>query len=80
MLKHELLKALELDANGDWDTSHRIVQQYFSAEACWIHAYLHRKKGDLGNAGYWYARANKSMPKQSLEEEWKVIHEFVGNL
>ena len=79
MLKQELLKALQFDANGDWDASHRIVQQYFSAEACWIHAYLHRKEGDLGNAGYWYARANKIIPEQSLEEEWKVIHEYVSN-
>ncbi|MCD4731360.1 MAG: hypothetical protein K8R74_12215 [Bacteroidales bacterium] len=80
MLKQELLKALELDTEGDWDASHRIVQQYFSAEAYWIHAYLHRKEGDLGNAGYWYARANKNIPEQSLEEEWKVIHEYVCNL
>ena len=20
----------------------------------WVHAYLHRVEGDLGNAGYWY--------------------------
>lgn len=79
MLKRELIKALELDADGDWDASHRIVQQYNSPGACWIHAYLHRKEGDLGNAGYWYARANKSKPNQSLEEEWKVIYEFISN-
>ena len=42
MLKNELLKALQFDANGDWDASHRIVQQYFSAEACWIHSYLYQ--------------------------------------
>ncbi len=80
MMKPELLKALELDANGEWDASHRIVQQYYSREACWIHAYLHRKEGDPGNAGYWYARANKSMPQHSLEEEWKEIHDYVSNL
>lgn len=80
MLKQELLKALELEASGDWDASHLIVQQYNSQEANWIHAYLHRKEGDLGNAGYWYSRANKSKPNQSLQEEWRVIYDFVGNL
>jgi len=39
-----------------------------------VHAYLHRKEGDRGNAGYWYRRAGKPMPaKISLEEEWKAI-------
>lgn len=79
MLNQELIKALELDAKGDWDASHQIVQQYNSDEACWIHAYLHRKEGDTGNAIYWYARANKPFPKYSLEEEWKVILEYINN-
>jgi len=80
MLKQELLKALQFDANGDWDASHRIVQQYNSVEACWIYAYLHRKEGDLGNAGYWYNRANKRFPQQSLENERNEINEFINNL
>ena len=25
----------------------------------WVHAYLHRKEGDLCNAGYWYRRAGR---------------------
>ncbi len=80
MLKKVLLEALELDAKGDWDASHRIVQKYNSMEACWIHAYLHRKEGDLGNAGYWYSRANKNRPNHSLEEEWNTIFEYVSKL
>jgi hypothetical protein len=80
MLKLELLKALELDAKGDWDTAHRIVQQFYTPEACWIHAYLHRKEGDLGNAGYWYSRANKSRSNKSLDDEWKEIYEYVNSM
>jgi hypothetical protein len=40
-----------------------------------VHAYLHRKEGDLGNAGYWYARAGRTMPARSvtLEREWADI-------
>lgn len=80
MLIQELIKALEIDADGDWDAAHRIVQEYSTPEANWIHAYLHRKEGDIGNAGYWYSRANKRSSHQSLEEEWKEIYEFLANL
>jgi hypothetical protein len=31
---HNLIKALEIDAKGDWDTAHRIVQQYSSIFPC----------------------------------------------
>ena len=79
-IKEDLLSALQLDEAGDWDGARRIVQQYYSAGACWIHAYLHRKEGDLGNAGYWYSRANRAMPQMSLEKEWKTLFEFVTGL
>ena len=54
MDKHlaKLIKALEVDAQGDWDTAHQIVQQIEDPRAYRIHAYLHRKEGDLGNAGH----------------------------
>lgn len=67
------LEALWYDAKGDWERSHHIVQDLGSATASWIHAYLHRKEGDKGNAGYWYSRAGRSMPGYSLEKEWEEI-------
>jgi hypothetical protein len=79
MEKKEFLKALELEKQGDWDAAHRIVQSYNSADACWIHAYLHRKEGGLGNAGYWYSRAGKPMPSYSLKEEWDIIKQKITN-
>ena len=39
----------------------------------WVHAYLHRKEGDLGNAGYWYHRAGKPECRAALVEEWADI-------
>jgi hypothetical protein len=44
-------------------------------ECAWVHAYLHRKEGDIGNAGYWYSRAGRALPAQSvtLEAEWDEI-------
>ena len=69
----QLLQALLLDASGDWDSAHRIAQQDFSEEGSWVHAYLHRKEGDLGNASYWYRNASRNMPDMSLAEEWEYI-------
>jgi len=68
-----LLQALLLDAAGDWDSAHAIAQKYASREGSLVHAYLHRKEGDLGNASYWYHRAQASMPEISLTEEWEYI-------
>jgi hypothetical protein len=68
-----LLQALWLDAKGDWQGSHAIVQDIESKEAAWLHAYLHRKEGDEFNAGYWYNLAGKTFSKVSLEEEREEI-------
>jgi hypothetical protein len=46
-------------AKGDWEAAHQIAQDIDDATGAWIHAYLHRKEGDLSNAGYWYRRARK---------------------
>ena len=44
-----------------------------SAEAAWVHAYLHRVEGDLGNAHYWYGRARRPEPRGELDAEWEAI-------
>jgi hypothetical protein len=67
------LAALWWAAKGSWDEAHRIVQDEASAEAAWVHAYLHRVEGDLGNAGYWYRQAGKPVAAGSLESEWEQI-------
>jgi hypothetical protein len=68
-----LLRALWHDAKGDWARAHEIVQDEEGRDAAWVHAYLHRKEGDLSNAGYWYRRAGKPMCKASLEQEWETV-------
>ena len=68
-----MLQSLLLDAAGDWDSAHRLAQNEPGQDGSWVHAYLHRKEGDLGNAGYWYRNAGKKMPDLSLEEEWEYI-------
>jgi len=67
--------ALWYERRGDWQRAHAIVQGQNGAAAAAVHAYLHRKEGDLGNADYWYARAGKVRPQESLEREW---HELVA--
>ena len=67
------LKALWHDARGEWDKAHTLIQDVDDRNASWIHAYLHRKEGDNGNADYWYRSAGKQRPSVSLEEEWEQI-------
>jgi hypothetical protein len=69
------LQALWHDARGDWDRAHTCAQDDKSRDGSWVHAYLHRKEGDVGNAGYWYARAKQPTPdaKVTLEAEWAAI-------
>lgn len=67
------LLSLWYDAKGDWSKAHTIIQDIEDENAAWIHAYLHRKEGDIGNADYWYRRAGKIRPVATLGEEWENI-------
>jgi hypothetical protein len=72
-----LLLALWHDARGDWEKAHTLAQDVEDASGAWVHAYLHRKEGDLANAGYWYRRANQPIATDSLESEWDRIAGFL---
>jgi hypothetical protein len=39
-------------------------------DGSWVHAYLHRKEGDQGNAAHWYRRAGKRLCREPLDAEW----------
>jgi hypothetical protein len=67
------LVALWHDGHGDWEAAHRVAQEIENDEGAWVHAYLHRKEGDLGNAAYWYRRASRPVASGSLESEWEHI-------
>ncbi len=67
------LAALWHEAKGDWDQAHRLAQSQKDAGGAWVHAYLHRVEGDLGNAGYWYRRAEKPQSSAPLKQEWEEI-------
>ena len=67
------LQALWYDGKNDWKRSHELIQDIPDKNASWIHAYLHRKEGDIGNADYWYFKAGKKRPAYSLKEEWEQL-------
>ncbi|WCT13732.1 hypothetical protein [Mucilaginibacter jinjuensis] len=70
------LKSLWYDAKGDWHKAHAQVDQLSDLSSAWVHAYLHRKEGDIWNADYWYNKAHKTRPELSLDDEWAqlVLH------
>lgn len=67
------LRALWLEAKGDWAGAHASAQDDKSEAGAWVHAYLHRVEGDLSNAGYWYRQAGKPKCDAPLAEEWQAI-------
>jgi hypothetical protein len=67
------LAGLWWDGKGDWTRAHESAQQDEGRDGSWVHAYLHRKEGDQGNAAYWYGRAAKPVCKESLAAEWASI-------
>jgi hypothetical protein len=67
------LRALWFDRNGLWDKAHNEIQHEDDEESTAVHAYLHRKEGDLWNARYWYRNAKRREFSGSLELEWEVL-------
>jgi hypothetical protein len=65
--------ALWWDAHGDWDRAHQLAQSVDTPDGAWVHAYLHRKEGDLSNADYWYRRAGRQRPGIPLDAEWMEL-------
>jgi hypothetical protein len=73
------LRALWEDAKGNWSEAHAIAQEIEDQAGSWIHAYLHRKEGDLGNASYWYRRAGQPVAHDTLDEEWdRIVLSLLG--
>ena len=67
------LQALWHDGRGDFDRAHELAQKGEGGDGDWVHAYLHRKEGELSNAAYWYWRAKRPAAKAPLEAEWETI-------
>ncbi|HBR93405.1 hypothetical protein QEH52_06000 [Coraliomargarita sp. SDUM461003] len=73
--KNVYIQALEAEQAGDWAKAHALVQDMVTAEAAWVHAYLHRVEGDEANAAYWYNRAVQPVCTTSLNAEWRALYD-----
>jgi hypothetical protein len=67
------LAGLWWDAKGDWDRAHKCVDHLEDWGGMRVHAYLHRKEGDLGNAAYWYRQVGRRAPDLTLEAEHDLL-------
>ena len=67
------LLALWWAGKGAWDKAHKVVMDQGGKDCAWVHAYLHRLKGDLDNARYWYRRAGRGPSQAACDAEWKGI-------
>lgn len=69
------LQALWHDARGAWDKAHACAQEDHGRAGSWVHAYLHRKEGDISNARYWYSKAHRPFPEEdvTLTQELEAI-------
>jgi hypothetical protein len=65
---------LEAEQGGDWAQAHELIKDMVTAEAAWVHAYLHRVEGDTIKAAYWYNRAVQPVCTTSLDAEWKALY------
>jgi hypothetical protein len=75
------LDGLWWDAKGDWTRAHESAQQDEGPEGSWVHAYLHRKEGDQGNAAYWYSRAGKPVCREPFDAEWlSLARDLLGKV
>lgn len=69
----ELALAMWWEAKGNWDKAHSLAQDVPGFDGAWVHAYLHRKEGDEGNAWYWYRQAGRARCHLSPDDEWAQI-------
>ena len=74
------LQALWYDYQDNWHKSHKSIDAESDRDSAWVHAYLHRKEGDLWNARYWYRRSGRSESNLSLEEERSQIASALLNV
>lgn len=68
-----LLRAIWHALRGEWDEAHAIAQDDMTDSGAWVHAWLHRIEGDLGNAAYWYRRAGRPVATGPTEDEGREI-------
>lgn len=67
------LQALWYDRRNGWQQAHTFLGDEMQPDHAWVHAYLHRREGDLDNARYWYRQAKQPECQADLDREWQTI-------
>ncbi len=80
MSKDDLLEAIGLIEEENYEEAHLVLQLYETPEVAWLVACLYRKEGDEWNANYWYDKAGRTMPPYSFETEIQEIRDLIENL
>jgi hypothetical protein len=76
-----LLRAIWHGLRGDWNAAHELAQAQDDAEGAWVHAWLHRIEGDLGNADYWYQRARRHARRGATRDEGlDIARALIGSI
>ena len=68
-----LAERCSLDPYRERRSRNARAQDVETPTGAWVHAYLHRKEGDIGNAGYWYRQAGRPVASGALDAEWEAI-------
>lgn len=72
------LSALWWIKKDRWHEAHDVAQDIDTPLGSWIHALLHTIEGDLGNATYWYNRAERpEIAPEQIEAEWESVVEYI---
>jgi hypothetical protein len=58
---------------GDKEEAHRLAQSQNNHRVSGVRAHLHRVEGYLGNAAYFYRRADKPVYNLNLDDEWEEV-------
>lgn len=73
-LRNRALEGLVLLWHDHWDAAHAIAQsREGESDFDFLHAMVHRREGDHGNAAYWFSGAGKHPGYRILAERLSVL-------